>query len=461
MRIPLLDRFDVVILSVIALLLLAIGGVIAAGDQVGVYVIEDDYSPVNTARGTTSIRLRFSEAMLPASVEDNFHLEPAAAGTFNWPQPDMLVFRPTQPLSAGQAYRVTVSAAARAANRTTTLASDFSWTFRVRLPRAVFLAPSDTLENNLVVADLDTGETYSLLDMEQRIEDFAVSPDGRQIAYTVTHSARTSDIWVLDVATRTPRPVTNCVEAHCSAPAWNHDSSLLAYQRFDFSAGSGAGSSRVWIVDLNTLETELLFAGPYILGQSPRWSPTQDRIAVFDSSIPGIRVLDYRSGTEVLIDSIAGSVGPWSPDGNNLIFPVLSQGAVGDLFYDELEIIDINTQTRRALIPNETAPSDNSSAQWSPDGKQIAITRQYFDERFTNSKQIYLLDWAAQVITPLVVDANYYHASIHWDTSGQRLIFQRFPFTSSEEQIEVWYLDLATNQLEKLSDNGMFPDWLP
>lgn len=459
MRIPQFDRFDVVITGVIVLLLIAIGGVIAAGDQVGVYVVEDGYSPVDTASGATSIRLHFSEAMLPTSVEDNFHLEPAVTGNFDWSQADTLIFHPVQPLSAGQAYTVSVGAEARAANRAATLASDFSWTFKVRLPRAVFLSPSDALENNLVVADLETGETYPLLATEQRIEDFAVSPDGRQIAYTVMHSARAADIWVLDVATRTPHPVTNCVKAHCSGPAWNHNSSLLAYQRFDFSAG--AGTSRTWIVDLNSLETALLFADPHILGQSPRWSPMQDRIAVFDVSIPGIRVLDYRSGTEIFIDSIAGGVGPWSPGGNSLIFPTLSQGAVGDLFYDELEIIDMSTQTRRPLIPNETAPSDNSSAQWSPDGQRIAITRQYFDERFTNSKQIYLLDWESQAITPLVVDANYYHSSIHWDASGQRLIFQRFPFAASGEQIEVWYLDLATNQLEKLSDNGMFPDWLP
>jgi hypothetical protein len=52
---------------------------------------------------------------------------------------------------------------------------------RAPVPHIVYLAPAGASTRNLVLADLD-GNARQLTDTADGIEDFAVSPDGQQIA---------------------------------------------------------------------------------------------------------------------------------------------------------------------------------------------------------------------------------------------------------------------------------------
>lgn len=87
------------------------------------------YSPSGEQAGLDSvITVKFDRRMGRASVQNTFSLEPAVAGTFEWPTNYELRFRPTAGLQAGQRYRVRVGGGARALDGTW-LVSPFEFSF--------------------------------------------------------------------------------------------------------------------------------------------------------------------------------------------------------------------------------------------------------------------------------------------------------------------------------------------
>lgn len=330
-----------------------------------------------------------------------------------------------------------------------------------RLPRVIYLAPSDSPDRNLYVSDVHSGQARQLTFAEHGIEDFAVSPDGSQVAYAQNNADGTADIWVLNVRSGETHPVTRCVEAVCTLPAWKPDGTQIAYQRQEFGGGGQAESTRAWVVDLQTLQTRLLFDDVQVLGTDPTWSPDGRRVAVFDASVTGIRVHDFVTGADTIIESMQDVVGAFSPDGTRLVHPVLVRGARGTEFYTHLEITDLKALTRIPLSSAEDAPVEDSYAVWSPDGTRLLVARRYLDTRFTPGTQIYLVDPATGDASPLVVDARYNHAGLHWDPTGHRIVFQRFAMNAQDPKPEVWVYDLDSGALTRVAENAFFPAWLP
>jgi Tol biopolymer transport system component len=458
-----LDRFDLLVIGLMLALVVAIGGVVLAGDQVGVYVVDDGYAPTGVARGAEPVRVRFSDDMDRASVEARFHLEPNVPGSITWTGQNILVFTPQRAFEAGQTYTVTIEAGARSSKRGSRLQDAVVWSFSVRLPYVAYLAPSDAYARNLYMTDLQTGDVYQLTQIEDGVEDYAVSPGGGAIAYTHNNPDGTADIWVLDLIGGTQRQITNCVDALCSAPAWKPDGTQIVYQRQDFNTGldTGIGPARAWIVDLGSLQTALLFSDAQILGFEPRWSPDGARLAVYDAILPGIRVHDFASGSDVVIESLQGTSGHFSPDGTQLVYPVLVRGVLGEQFYTHLERVDFEAEERTRVSGPEETPVEDGYAVWSPQGDTLLVARRYLDERYTPGKQIYRVDVATGNAEPLVVDEAYNHSAMQWDTAGQRIVFQRFPLSAGGVRPEIWVYDVAANELAQVAGNAFLPQWVP
>jgi Tol biopolymer transport system component len=156
-----------------------------------------------------------------------------------------------------------------------------------------------------------------------------------------------------------------------------------------------------------------------------------------------------------------GIVGHWSPDGHKLVYPVITQGALGSQFYTVLEITDLETMTRQPASEPDGAPVDAGEGVWSQDGRRLLVTLRYLDDGYTPGRQIYLLNLETGEAQPLVVDPAYNHAALSWDSAGQRIIFQRYPLQQPGARPSVWTYDLAIGELRQVADNAMLPQWIP
>jgi Tol biopolymer transport system component len=212
-------------------------------------------------------------------------------------------------------------------------------------------------------------------------------------------------------------------------------------------------------VNLNDLSTAPLLINSQLLGKQPRWSPDGKQIAVYDLNAHGTIIYSLVDGTSFIIPSQEDETGLFDPTGKRMVYPDLLQTQLG--FSNTLSIADLTAQNVRSLAGKDQAPVDDRQAAWTPDGKHLAITRQYLDQRQTPGAQVYLIDPDTAEVQPLVEDPQYNHGAIAWDPAGQQLVMQRFPALSQSGQPSIWIFNVQTKALQQIATNGYLPQWLP
>jgi Tol biopolymer transport system component len=104
-------------------------------------------------------------------------------------------------------------------------------------------------------------------------------------------------------------------------------------------------------------------------------------------------------------------------------------------------------------------PTDDVTAQWSPNGKTVAFARRYTDERWTQGYQIYLRDIDSDQLITVVYDKRYTTSNFHWNSTGTRLVMQRFPLGVANARPEIWVYDLETDTLNEVLSDAFLPRW--
>ena len=195
----------------------------------------------------------------------------------------------------------------------------------------------------------------------------AWSPDGKQIAYS-SDQAGTADIYILNLATKSERRVTNLADSAELVPAWSPDGKKLAFQKQDGTTYS---------VDLASGEIKEAIKATYEPGK-PSWSANGNAI-----SLAALRPYSrrFREGTNLIetADLSTGKItftepapyksistrsvdGPvYSPDGSQMAF--VMDG------YLWVRPVDANGIPIGEARPINEEITDGPT--WSGDGKRI------------------------------------------------------------------------------------------
>jgi Tol biopolymer transport system component len=462
-----MTRFDRVILVACFGLVGAIGLTVLIGDRVGVQL--EQVFPLGEAHSTDSILIRFSDEMNRESVMSRLQVEPDVVGDFSW-SGRALIFQPGAPLTPGESYTVSLESGALSSGGRELL-DTYVYSFEVRQPLVAYLAPADSSPQNIWLADpANPADTRQITDSVVGIFDFAVSPDGRTIAFSERRTDRpATDIKLLDIETGIVRMGVQCDDSDCNSPVWRPDGDMLAYTRVDLNAAManvGVSPPRVWLADMTTTPaaTQPLFEDTQVLGYGPQWSRDGQTISLFNNSLPGIMVYDFERDEVEAIPSEHGTSGALSPDGNRIVFPELVLD--GDRARSRLVLAEVDT-LQLVSLSNRSVPLDDDVAVWHPEGDQLAIGRRYWDERYTRGLQIYLMDADTGEAEPLVTDERYAHGFFEWTPNGTQLVMQRFPQLTETGEVntggrpEVWTYNVETDTLTQVTENGFFPRWVP
>ncbi|NDJ62445.1 MAG: hypothetical protein GYB67_15055 [Chloroflexi bacterium] len=462
-------RFDLSVVVAISLLVGAILVTIVLGDRVGVTLVR--VSPLGEAHSTSRIVVEFSEQMDRESVAERFRLAPEVPGAISWSN-RTLSYRPDAALTPGTDYTVILEAGAVSVGGREVL-SEYQFGFTVLLPRVAYLYPSDSAPSNLWIADpTDPHSAEQLTFSTGGIYDFAVNPDGTQIAYAQNRTdSQSTDLYLLDLETGTVQQLTNCIDSQCTTPVWRPDGRTIAYERIDFNTGvGGVGPSppRIWLLDLTSVPatTRPLFAESQILGYNAQWSADGSRIALFDSASSAILVYDFPTDQILAVSSRAGSSGALSPDGTRLVYPDIT--LLDDLPpWPHLRVVDLESEEQTNLSEPGGVIEDGR-ALWRPDGEMLAVARRYHDATGTRGYQIVLVDPSEGGETQTVTsDPRYANNFFWWDPTGTQLVIQRFPELDENMQPnrlgrpEIWTVDVTTGEGTQVAVNGFLPRWVP
>jgi dipeptidyl aminopeptidase/acylaminoacyl peptidase len=262
--------------------------------------------------------------------------------------------------------------------------------------RAVAAAAVLALAGSLVAtlpARAQAVPTIDQLISLKRAGSLAMSPDGRQVAYTVREAnwdenAYETEVWLADVASGTVRQMTNGRKSS-DAPAWSPDGRWLAF-------GSDRTDKRqIYLIDPRGGEAQALTSTEDGVGQFA-WSPDSRQIAFLmtDPRPAGLKERDKKYGEFEVVDQdhqmthlwlvdittkklrrlTEGSftVGgfAWSPDATRIAFDhrIDSDPANGDTA--NISVVTVADGKVQPLVTQEGA---DSGPVWSPDGTRIAF----------------------------------------------------------------------------------------
>ena len=455
-----LTRFDRLVISVLAVLATLITAVILHGDQLALEVVDFRPAPHSSNVSThATIQITLNEPMSDVS-ETAVTLDPPIAGTLSI-QENVLTFRPDSPLQANSSYQVTL-AADLASEQGHQLDTPLSWQFQTGQPRIVYITWDDEAADQLYIADLE-GQTVTqtpLTEAEIDVLDFAVRPDGSQIAYTVLRDAGAADIWLINSDGSNNRELLNCPEAACSQPQWLPDGQRLIYERRNIPLpGAPPGNPRLWWLDAISGETLPIFEDSQLLGLYPRLSSDGQWLSFVSPIDQGIQLFNLADGSGMLIPNQMGSPAVWQPQGDNLLITNINTSNTN--WSVELTSLKLSDEKTTVLSqPMEEGEGvDDSSPAWSADGEWIAFGRKL--PRTPMGRQIWVMQKDGTDAFALTNEPTVHHGEISWSPDGRFLLFQQYDLEELYAKPSIWLIEIATGERTEIASVGTLPSWLP
>lgn len=222
--------------------------------------------------------------------------------------------------------------------------------------------------------DLETGEMTPLPtsiagENDGQLDSYAVSPDGRMLAYSATGNEGNDQVFVANLDGTGIRQVTHEARG-AGGPDWSPDGTKIVYVDGDGLSGD------IFVLDLATGTTTQVTNESSGLGRS-HFSPDGSSI-VYDAPIPsvgwGIWIVPATGGRSRLLVGggrveVVGD-GILSPDGSQLAF--VAEGSQGQ--GTEIWIGDADGS---GLRPVARGHGENLwSPRWSPDGTRLVYFRE-------------------------------------------------------------------------------------
>ena len=204
------------------------------------------------------------------------------------------------------------------------------------------------------------------------------SPDGKMVLATNSTNVHswTSEIFVVDLSTEKIQSIVKTDYGNLEGLSWSPDGSQIAFS----SVRGGDWPEAIWLVDIDGTK-----AKQYLVeGYNAAWSPDGDSIAILSTSLEDgnetrvISILNLKTKYKKVVSSLTGKYTTatdlaWSTDGKKLVFSFGKQNVdVSPRFPNvDIYVLDISTG-ETTIITNEGV---NFGPKISPDGDLITFIR--------------------------------------------------------------------------------------
>ena len=458
-----MSRFDRRVISILVTLAALIGLVAWRGDRVGAPVVS--LNPAPDAAGVSTravIRVTFGQEMA-TDMAAPLLLNPTVSGTLRW-EGKTLAFTPSAPLAPETTYTVTLAAGLASQQGRPVLAPP-TWRFTTGQTRLLFIGRDNKDHDQLTLAlparasvsiAPAGGAPIALTQESFGVWDYALSSDGTAIVYAAMRRDGGSDLVTIAPDGRERRKRLDCSQAMCNGAAWLPDGQRLIYERHALPApGAFPAPGRLWMLNLDTGQTEPLFQDSQKLGFGPRISPDGQWLAYFAPSEGAVQLVRLSDGRNLMAPSQMGEPPVWNPRGDAVAMSDIL--FMGERTAVHLFRVDLESSGVTDISGDESV--DDGAPDWSPDGEWIAFRRK--SPAAAMSAQIWVMRRDGTQARQLTDDERYFHSALTWSPDGRTLAIQRVRLEGVNVSSGIWLLDVTTGQLRELVSPGARPTWLP
>ncbi len=449
-------RIDIIIATIALLLLAGLGFTLFRGDQVGVSVVRTYPSDTVALSQYGRIGITFEEPMQASTAPNLLTVSPAVAGETHW-EGDTLWFTPDAPLDPDTTYTATLAAGAIAASGREVL-QETNWSFPVRGSYIAYVNEPNA-QREIWIMRIDSGEARQVTFSDGQIFDLDVAADGTRLAYSQQNATIGFDLWLWVEGATAASVLLDCGLDRCSEPTFSPDGTKLAYSRENAppQVGQSFAPPRVWVLDLTTGENVPLYADKQILGFSPRWSPDQAWLAIFDSNGNQIRAYHFESDTDFAFQSFLGTTGYWLPNSQHMIFNSIDLDAEGQP--QRVYLADVVGKSVTALTDSEDAYKISSTTVPSPVTGDLLVSVR--PAGYMPGSQLWLFP-ADGGLPQAVTDADgFTYNNARWHPNGRQIIAQEIALQEAYATPNIVLIDLDTGEQRTLVQDAGQGHWMP
>jgi Tol biopolymer transport system component len=418
----------------------------------GPYVVRTLPEHGGQASGTASIGITFDRPMDPASVADRVTVSPAITLTGK-SEGSTVWLKPGQPLQIAQKYTVSLESGAVAASGGAQMRRSMRWSFSVRSPEAAFESPSTPPYKLWGIQTTPGAEKVGWSDPSLSVLEFAISPDGSQVAFVASNTEGGADLWTQSIVGGHATRQVGCEADQCRHPVWVPNDGGVAFTR---QAADGK-LAKVAIVNLTTGTVEPLLNDPTLHARNPSWSPDGSKVAFQDLDQGVLQVIDLVSGHAIAYHTFTGLGAAWSPDGRGLIFMVLDVAQEFPAL--TLYRADVTTGLTTPIEPQGVTLTDFGEPEWSPDGQWIALSARRAGAG--PDRGLWVMNPDGSSPQPVAEQAGRAYGGCHWDPWGQALVFQGVDLPPADSPPDVYLWRWSDGQVRLLAKDAFAPAFRP
>jgi Tol biopolymer transport system component len=262
--------------------------------------------------------------------------------------------------------------------------------------------------SDIVVTSVDGGEQRRVIELTSTVNGAVLSPDASRLAFA-SYSGKSSDIWVMDVASRAMRRVTDWPGAE-SDPSWSPDGKYIY-----FLSNREARGYDIWRIpaDSGGTATRLTRSGGFNgMGADPRLNAIMANVRSATTGLWSLAVVGWDGSMRTIWDSTASYYASISPSGDSMAAVVQMPDG-----HQESRILSTKTGGGRAILNR-----DEYAGAWSNNGRWLLYN---YAERGVG--RLGVLDLSNGTTRRLPTSAGYDDAAYGavWTHDDRAVIFER------------------------------------
>lgn len=293
--------------------------------------------------------------------------------------------------------------------------------------------------------------------------DFAISPDGWQVLYSVQNVQGGSDLHLLRLDGLSDRKMVSCGGAACDSPAWACDGKQAAFRRGTAPLVAlqkdhvSKGSTQIVLLDISTGETRDFEPERSFTGILPAWSPNCQFFSFYDTDINSIRLIDLNiEKGNVLLPAVFEAWWSWSPDGQFLYF--LNQSTPEDFSHNAVYRYNLQTGSAELAFKESAQDYDYSPVSFAPDGTMV------YGRRIVGvnpARQLWLTLPGNATPVQITFEESCTHTNARWNKAGNAIVYQQFELDNADAlpQVRIW--QQSTRLSQTIAEDAIYPAWVP
>ena len=329
--------------------------------------------------------------------------------------------------------------------------------FDLQTARLLYLAADRNNQNQLFVVPVSGGEPAAITHEASGVLAFSLSADRKTVLYSVLDLDGESSIWKIDPDGSNARQVLDCAQAQCGDPVWSPDGQKLFYERHDYSQNAAVPIFSIWWLDVASGETRPVFQDQSFPSFAPRFSPDGQWLSYISPSTNTIQVYNLNDDRSLSIPTKSGILQIWSPASDALLYWDTVSADVGAAIH--LKKYDL--ASGQSLDLGGGLNQGDYLADWSPDGRWIAVVRDSpsaSDAIFR--EQLALIGPDGKPAAALMDEPETSIGDLNWSPDSRYLVFSRYSNVNLGNP-EIWLVDVASGQAHKILAPGVQARFIP